>query len=240
MWTGTGAILTSTRRTIIKTFKAKTRGSKRGEPVVIPIRFKMENLGFSPEQLALDKIREYPEARICAALQIPAQVVGLSVGQDQKTYANYFQARRAAWEDCVLPLLAMIDEEIDNQLLSEDFADAGEGLVMGRNLAKVRALMEDLDALYKRAVLAFKGGVLKRSESRALLGLKSKAGVEDKFVEEYAPAPPDIVDPAEGDPGAGEGGTGGKALQKSEAGANLTGWAERCLREIAALTEEIA
>ena len=58
-------------------------GKGRGKPHVSTIPIKIEQFGFSPEQMSLKDLRRLPEERISALLGIPAIVAGLGAGLDR-------------------------------------------------------------------------------------------------------------------------------------------------------------
>ena len=164
----------------IKTlWREKMTGDKRGEPIILPSEVSVEAPGFTPEQMALDKIRNVPEARICAALRVPAMVVGLSVGDGQRTYSNMAEARELAYEGTIVPLQNALAETIALQLAPQ-MAGWAAGDSVRFDLSSVRVLQEDQDALFKRLALGYNSGFLKRSDVRTLLGLAT-----DKTDETY-------------------------------------------------------
>lgn len=161
-------------------FEAVTRGAKRGGLVVTPVPGKWEKLGATPEELALDKFGNRPEARICAAFKVPPMVVGLSVGEDQRTYKNMPEARTAAVEECLMPLWAVIADAVNLHLLP-DFGDV-EREEFGFDFSLVRQLMEDENAKSKRATEEYKAGGITLNEYREKIGQKPVKGPEgDEF-----------------------------------------------------------
>jgi phage portal protein BeeE len=142
----------------------------------------------------LNEISRIPEARICAALGIPAAVLGLSVGETQKTYANYESAERQAWRR----LRAVQDrmaEALYRQLLPDFRPDRADFRVVW-DYSRVEALQDDRDATAKRAVLLFQGGVAMRSEARSMIGLPAAEGGADDVYFAGKVANPDGTDPA--------------------------------------------
>lgn len=163
-------------------WEQRVTGDGRGKPFIAGGPIKIEKLTFSPEELALDKIRQVPEARICAALRVPAMVAGLNVGDQQKTYSNYGEARTAAYEDCLQPIGRRFARTLSRFLLPDFERDPqAAGLSVGWDYGQIAALQEDRDKLYKRATLGYQGGILKRSEGRALVGLKSDPADEEYY-----------------------------------------------------------
>jgi phage portal protein BeeE len=92
------------RKEIADLLRGALRGREPGPPDGLRPRGKVERIGMTPEELALDRIMKIPESRICAAMRLPAMVVGLAVGAEQRTFANYAEARKAAYEDGIIPM----------------------------------------------------------------------------------------------------------------------------------------
>jgi hypothetical protein len=157
-------------------FSAKFGGDNRGRALVCTRSMKVEPFQWSPEELALDKLPQRAEARLCAALRVPAMVVGLNVGDTQRTYANMGEARQMAYEDCLMPLQARHCETLDMFLLP-DLGDP-EKEHCQYNYENVRALAEDEDAKSNRAVAQFAGGLITRAQGLAMVGRES--GPEDE------------------------------------------------------------
>lgn len=164
-------------------WSAFTAGERRGDAIVFQDAFDVKAPGFSPEQLALDKIRRVPEARICAALRIPPMVVGLTTGDGQRTYSNMREAREMVEESTIIPLYARIAETLTLQLLPQLSMRPGERVCF--DLSAVRVLQQDMNELYQRVTLAYQAGILTRGESRSLLGREAVAGRDDGFASDY-------------------------------------------------------
>lgn len=163
-------------------WKQVTRGDSRGDAVVFDEPFDVTMPGWTPEQLALDRIRQVPEARIIAALQIPAMVVGLSVGDNQRTYANMREAREMAYESSVIPLLSMLADTIQVQLLPQITGRGDE--LCGFDLTQVRVLQTDLSDLWTRAREAWVSDGITRAEYRAMLGYEVDEARDNVFFSE--------------------------------------------------------
>ncbi|MDQ3833997.1 MAG: phage portal protein, partial [Actinomycetota bacterium] len=159
-------------------YMRRTTGDRRGEPIIFPEPVDIRNIAMSPEDIALDKIRNLPEARICGAMRVPAMVVGLSVGTEQRTYANYGEAREAAWEECLIPTGRTFGTEADLQIM-DDFTERPSGIeTFGFDYRNVRALQTDEDKKYKRLEGAVGGPFLTPNEARQQLALPPVEGGE--------------------------------------------------------------
>ena len=107
---------------ISEAFSEKTTGENRGKPLVSSGSIRVDRLGLSPEEMALDKITNVPESRVVAACKLNSQVVNLTSGQGTKTYSNYPEARKAAYEDGLIPdlkALAWVVNDVLTPLLGD-------------------------------------------------------------------------------------------------------------------------
>lgn len=63
--------------------KADFTGDRRGEWLALGAPTRVEQFGFDPNQLLLTNLRDISEERVCAALGVPAAVVGFGAGLQQ-------------------------------------------------------------------------------------------------------------------------------------------------------------
>lgn len=160
-----------------KYVKAMFTGDKRGEALVMTGATKIQQFGFSPEQLTLKELRRVPEERVSAVIGVPAIVAGLGAGLDRSTFTNYKEAREAAYEQAVIPLQRLMAEELWFQLLP-DFEDPETlwSWKAGFDLSNVRALQEDRFNLARRLDLGVRGGWILVSSAKRANGEKVLAG----------------------------------------------------------------
>lgn len=158
-------------------------GDRRGAPLVMSGPTKVQQFGFSPEQLSLKALRRIPEERVTAVLGVPAIVAGLGAGLDRSTFANYAEAREAAYESNIIPAQRILAEDIRFQLLT-DFEEDPWGWRVGFDLSDVRVLQEDRNKLAERVEILYRGGLMKRAEGRREMGLE--AGPEDDVYSQEA------------------------------------------------------
>lgn len=160
-----------TRDLIKETWREKFATDKAGEPLVFDTPLEIAPTGFSPKELAIDGLRGLPEERICAAIGIPAVVVGMGSGLAKATAkASHENSERQAYYSNIIPTQRLVSEELDLQLLP-DLGDPDKEFV-GFDLRRVRFLQVDFAGLVNAVVEAFQGGVLKRNEARRRLGEK--------------------------------------------------------------------
>lgn len=135
----------------------------------------INKLGYSPDEMALDKLVAYYEARICAALRVPPLVIGLSAGEGHKTYANYAEALRDFWQRTIKPLQNRHAHELGAQLLPRFGLDPTQYRI-GWDYSAVAALQEAEDELYARLENACGGPFLTPDEARARVNLTAVNG----------------------------------------------------------------
>ena len=156
-----------------KYIKEKFSGDGAGEPFATSLPVDLQPFGVDPIKMNLKQMRAMPETRVCALLGVPAQVVGLSAGQEQRTYANYAEARQAAYEDCIIPMQRLVAADLRNQLLSEWEQDVRRWRVEF-DLHDVRVLQDDENEKYARVNLLWNSGLITREKSLAMLGIEDE------------------------------------------------------------------
>lgn len=156
--------------TIKAQFRQKFTGDKRGEPMLLSGKVKVTPLSFNPQQMDLKAMRRVPEERVSAIMGLPAIVAGLGAGLDRSTFANYAEAREAAYESNIIPTQRLLAEEVDLQLLPDFEANTDAFMVLFDN-SNVRVLQPDEDAIQKRVRANYSAGILSHHEARGLMGV---------------------------------------------------------------------
>jgi HK97 family phage portal protein len=174
-------------------YMSKFSGDRRGEPLVLSSGAAITAFGFSPEQMTVRDLRRIPEERVSAIFGTPAVVVGLGAGLDRSTFANYAEAREAAYESNIIPTQRLLVGELRTQL-QPDF-DPQRKLVLAFDLSKVRVLQADEQALHERTRLDLLAGVVTVDEAREALGLDALEGGQGAVL--YVPSSVAPTDPAE-------------------------------------------
>lgn len=171
---GSGSQLEVDAESLKQVFTQKFSGDKRGEAMVTTIPVDVKVLSWSPQQLDLKALRRVPEERVSAVTGISAMVLGLGVGLEHSTFSNYAEAREAAYENNILPTLALLADALHLQLLS-DFVDQEDlrDYRVGWDLSNIRALQDDVDKTWTRVRAAINDGIMTLSEGRQKLGLQT-------------------------------------------------------------------
>lgn len=150
--------------------KGAFTGDNRGDPLVMSGATKVQQFGFSPEQLLLRELRRIPEERVSGVLGVPAIVAGLGAGLERSTFTNMGEAREMAYESNIIPSQRLLAEDVRFGLLAE-FVDDVFSWRFGFDLSKVRVLQEDLYRQALRLDIGVRGGWVQRAEARRPLGL---------------------------------------------------------------------
>ena len=186
-------------------WKDKHQGDGVGEMMAYNIPIKLQFPNNSPQNLALDTLPDRPEAEMCALFHLPPQVVGLHVGRLSKTYANYAEAREAAWEECVVPTQIIWGGQIGAKLLPQFGRDPMRER-LAYDISNIRPLQPDKDKEHERVREDYKAGMIDRFTAKSLLGYATEPA--DKGT--YAEKKPDMPGDGEKKPVASGNGTGAK------------------------------
>lgn len=166
-------ITDQTREKMMELGKQKWTGERRGEPMVFTQPMKVDQLGFSPDQLALDVIRRIPEERITAVLGLPAVVVGMGAGLDKATMANVEQLRRAAYQSYMVPIWGSIGKQLSKVLLPE-FGEDPSKCRLAFDTREVASLQLDKTVESKRIETLYRSGIIDRYQAKTDLGLQAE------------------------------------------------------------------
>lgn len=147
-------------------FVEEFSGDRTGRPLVMAGKYKIVELGLSPEKMALDKLPRMAEARIAAAIGVAAMSLGLP--DPNKTYANLGEANRSSW-GTVVSIQELIAETLQFQLLPEFGLDP-HAYRFTYDYAHIQELQESLDAVHTRAREDFKADGITRNEYRESIG----------------------------------------------------------------------
>jgi phage portal protein BeeE len=166
-----------------RAFMSKFGGDNKGEPLVLTEPTDVKVLSFNPQQMDLKALRRVPEERISGVLGIAASVAGLGAGLDRNTFTNYGEARKAAYEESVITEQRLVGAELVIQLLP-DFADTeAVEYEVDFDLRNVRALQENVDAVWSRNRAAASAGLITRATFKRNVGEPVAAdGTDDVYV----------------------------------------------------------
>jgi HK97 family phage portal protein len=168
------------------------RGAKNaGKPMVLEGGLKWQEMSLNPRDMEFIASKKMSILEICAAFGVPPEVVGYG---ETKTYSNYQEARKALYEDAVLPMLDRIRDKLNADLVPK----FGDNLYLDYNKDAIEALQENRDAVYKRAVEAYKGEVITKNEARAEIGYDDDAEGGDEY---YKPPVKEVAAGSENDEG---------------------------------------
>jgi len=165
-------------------FQRATTGDNRHRALVSSIPMGIERIQYNPSEMDVKTLRRLPEERVAASASIPAIVLGFGAGLDRSTFANYKEAREAAYESFIIPTQRVIASQIRHSLLNE-FDKSGKQRIRF-DLSQVRVLQEDRSEMFRRNSAAVQGQWMKISEARAEAGLVVSPE-DDRYLENFAP-----------------------------------------------------
>lgn len=246
----------SNRREWAQNYSGKNRGKM---PFLDGTEWGWVRFGLTPQELLLIETRKMNWVEICVGLGVPTELMGI---QDQKTYNNYKEGKKALWEDTLIPLLDDIKDGFNTDLAPR----WDDRLEVEPDLSNVPALQEDQDAKVKRVVMMTGNALMALDKGQEELGLDpdpqlkgvylvpfsatltkdpgAKADEADKPPELQPKVPGPEEEPADGEqPGGSDKPTEGKGLDPgTEEGrtAYWVDWDNRVHRMGAALAGQVA
>lgn len=140
------------------------QGSRNsGRPILLEGGLKWQQIALTPKEIDFLNGKHTSARDISIALGVPPQLLGIP---GDNTFSNYQEARRALWEDTVIPLARHLRDEL-NVWLAPMFA---EGLMLDLDLDDIPALADRRRA-HREAVRAdVEAGLLTINEGREELG----------------------------------------------------------------------
>jgi HK97 family phage portal protein len=155
-----------------------------GKPMLLEGGLKWQEMGLSPRDMDFIESKKMSRLEICAAFGVPPELVGVG---EQKTYANYQEARQAFYQDTVLPLLDKIRDKL-NSWLAPKFGN----VFLDYDKDSIEALQENTDEKAKRIREDLKAGLIMLDEARQATGYEEVAGGKGKVF--YIPNTARVVD----------------------------------------------
>jgi HK97 family phage portal protein len=142
-------------------FQQTFTGDGRGGTLVMGAPTEVSQYGFNPQQMELSGARDVAEERVCAALGIPAAVVGFGAGlQSTKVGATMEEMRKLAWHNGVLPLGRALIDELQRSLLPDFTGRDNRRLELFWDTDEVLALQEDENRTTERKLNELKAGAI--------------------------------------------------------------------------------
>ncbi len=207
-----------------KYFEDEFKGSKLGGIAVFNSPTDVANLGVDASKFDLSKLREIPEERICALLNLPAAVVGFGTGMQQtKVGATMVELRSMAYEDCIIPTQNSWCDELDLQLLP-DFEENPDDFHCEFDNSKVRVLQDDENKISERLMRELTGGGITLFTFHEETGRETKEAEKVYYIpslvtvtpEDEINAPPKRPAPAQPVSGAADQGTNADGTQVAD------------------------
>lgn len=163
-----GNISTEERTRLTDMAKSKFTGERVGEPFIAEGDVTMTSVGWSPADIAIDKLARLPEERITAAFGLPATVVGVGAGLATSTYDNVRANMYAAVINHLDPIWCEIEQTLTLRVLP--LVDSTPKRRVRFDRSKVAALNEDQTSKYTRIIAAWEANVFDRQRTLMMLG----------------------------------------------------------------------
>lgn len=139
-------------------------------PIILDDETTYQHIGNTFKDMVFDQLDGRSEVRICTVMDVPPIIVGTTIGLTRNTFSNYQEARKAWWEDMLIPLYLQLADFIQYDLVPE-YETNPDDIYVAWDVSKVPALREDQAAKWDRAVKAITAGFVTVNDARHEAGL---------------------------------------------------------------------
>ena len=129
-------------------------------------------LGFSPKDMDWHNLSRNERLKICSIFNVPPELIG---DQENKTYSNYQEARRAFYLENILQKGNWVSDEFNNWLTPL----FGDNLIIGYDRDAIGAIQDDRSKLITDLGSLVDRGAITRDELRDQLGFDERGGSSD-------------------------------------------------------------
>ncbi|OFW78889.1 MAG: hypothetical protein A2201_07760, partial [Alicyclobacillus sp. RIFOXYA1_FULL_53_8] len=140
------------------------------KPAALDSGGKIQKFGYNFDEMGFEAIDERNESRILGPFGVPPILIGSRIGLMRSTYSNYEEARRACWEDTLVPEIRLYEADYQYYLQSDD------GGFVAFDLSDVPALRKDMPALVEAAYKLWQMGE-PRDSAYAIVGLEPVSNI---------------------------------------------------------------
>jgi HK97 family phage portal protein len=138
-----------------------------GRPLLLEGGVRWQEMGGSPKDMMWESGLKFSSREIANAFGVPSELIG---DNENKTYSNYQEARKALYEETILPLMDWLRDEWNMWLVSL----YGDNLYLDYDKDAIEALQLDRQVIWTSAIDAKKAGVITTNEARELLGYEAR------------------------------------------------------------------
>jgi HK97 family phage portal protein len=141
-----GNLTPEQREEIADLFNDYNKKKKTGKPFVLPEKFGFLKLGVSPVDLGILESTQEGRRILCNIYGIPSQLMGDVAGS---TYNNIIEAKRDAWNNCIIPNLNDFANDLTSFLISPVPEYVSQGYFFGYDYSAVSELQKDYDTMVR-------------------------------------------------------------------------------------------
>lgn len=164
-----GNVQAQQRTRIQEEMREKWTGSDNaGKPLFLEGGFKWQQFGLNASDMDWLEGQKISSREIALMFGVPPELIG---DNSNKTYSNYKEARRAFYEETILPFMVFLRDELNTWLVPK-YPD-GDRILLDFDTDQVAALQEDRDKLFTRLQSAT---FLKINEKRSIAGFEDVPG----------------------------------------------------------------
>lgn len=184
-------VVTNQIKEMVEALKRKLRGPGAGAIVGLNLPVDVHKMGYSPDEMAIDKLIRYFTTTICALLEVDPIIIHMASGPDSPTYANFKEAVEDFWSRTIVPTNMRRDAVLRTQYLPLWNLDPAEYRI-SRDYSQIPAMQEDKAQLSGKVCGEYKAGIIDRYTAKN--ALHYDVSDEDKGVYAAPAKPGDAAD----------------------------------------------
>ena len=145
-----------------------------GKPKLFEGGVKWQSMSLSPVDMDWIAGQKLSAREVAIVTGVPPELLG---DIDNRAYNSYKEARKALYEECILPLMDNLRDSLNEWLVPL----YGDNLCLGYDKDSIEALQDERDSVWKRATEGFTKRIITLNEARELLGYTAVDNGDDFY-----------------------------------------------------------
>ena len=122
-------------------WESRHQGPDRVKKIaVLPKGLKYERVAYSAKEMEYLGLRKFSREDICVAFGVPMAVLGIS---DNVNYATNRSLKRIMWEDTIVPVMQIIEAQLETSLFQQSYSDISAKFDLGEVIELQRDIPQE-------------------------------------------------------------------------------------------------
>lgn len=141
--------------------------SNAGRPLLLEGDMDWKQFSLNPADMDWLAGRKMAKLEICQVFGVPPELIG---DHEHATYSNFQEARKAFYQETVLPYMDRLRDALNNWLVPK----FGDRLYLDYDRDEIEALQEERQKVWTSAIDGVKAGVITPNEAREKMGYETR------------------------------------------------------------------